>query len=117
MTRAAGGGTILGGCVQKGNWESQPDPSLAIRIMKRAVDMCPQLTGGKGFEHLDVIRHGVGLRPAREGGTRIEREVIDGVNVVHLYGQGGAGYQCSYGCAQEAVRLVDEAVDAHRTRL
>ena len=107
MTRAAGGGTVLGGCYQKGNWESQPDPSLAIRIMKRAVDLCPKLTDGKGIEHLDVIRHGVGLRPVREGGTRIEREYINGVAVVHLYGQGGAGYQSSYGCSQEAMKLVD----------
>jgi len=83
MTRAAGGGTVLGGCYQKGNWESQPDPSLAIRIMKRCVEMCPKLTNGKGIEHLDIIRHGVGLRPVREGGTRIEREKINGVWVVH----------------------------------
>lgn len=108
MTRAAGGGTVLGGCYQKDNWESQPDPSLAIRIMKRCVEMCPQLTNGKGIEHLDIIRHGVGLRPAREGGTRIEKEKINGVWVVHNYGHGGAGYQSSYGCAQAAVKLVDE---------
>lgn len=82
MTRAAGGGTILGGCYQKDNWESQPDPSLAIRIMKRCVEMCPKLTDGKGIEHLDIIRHGVGLRPVRQGGTRIEREKINGVWVV-----------------------------------
>lgn len=94
MTRAAGGGTILGGCYQKGNWESQPDPSLAIRIMKRCVDMCPELTGGKGIEHLDIIRHGVGLRPVREGGTRIEKEKINGIRTVHNYGSGGAGYVC-----------------------
>ena len=117
MTRAAGGGTILGGCYQKGNWESQPDPSLAIRIMKRAVDICPALTDGKGIEHLDVIRHGVGLRPVREEGTRIEREYIKGVPVVHLYGQGGAGYQSSYGCAQEAVKLVDGAFQPARARM
>ena len=117
MTRAAGGGTILGGCYQKGNWESQPDSNLAIRIMQRAVDLCPRLTGGKGIEHLDVVRHNVGLRPVREGGTRIEREVIEGVDVVHLYGHGGAGYQSSYGTAQEAVRLVDEAVSSSRARL
>lgn len=86
MTRAAGGGTILGGCYQKGSWESQPDPSLAIRIMKRCVDLCPELTGGKGIEHLDIIRHGVGLRPVREDGTRIEFEEIGGISVVHNYG-------------------------------
>ncbi|KEF55338.1 D-amino-acid oxidase [Exophiala aquamarina CBS 119918] len=83
MTRAAGGGTILGGCYQKGSWESQPDPSLAIRIMKRC--------GGKGVDHLDIIRHGVGLRPVRKGGTRIELEKIDGILTVHNYGAGGAG--------------------------
>jgi D-amino-acid oxidase len=63
MMRAAGGGTTFGGPYQKGNWESQVDSNLAIRIMKRAVDLCPNLTGGRGIEHLDVIRHGVGLIP------------------------------------------------------
>lgn len=116
MTRAAGGGTILGGSYQKGNWESQPDPSLAVRIMKRAVAMCPSLTDGKGIEHLDIIRHGVGLRPVREGGTRIERETIGNVRVVHNYGAGGAGYQSSYGCAQDAVDLIEEVFEP-RSRL
>jgi D-amino-acid oxidase len=64
MTRAAGGGTVLGGSYQKGNWESQVDLCLAGRIMKRCVDLNPRLTNGKGIEHLDIIRHGVGLRPA-----------------------------------------------------
>jgi D-amino-acid oxidase len=108
MTRAAGGGTILGGCYQKGKWESQVDPNLAVRIMKRAVAACPKLTGGKGIEGLDIIRHGVGLRPVREGGTRVEKERIEGVWVVHNYGAGGAGYQSSYGCASNAVELVEE---------
>jgi D-amino-acid oxidase len=87
MMRAAGGGTILGGSYQKGNWESQFDPNLATRIMKRCVDLCPQLTGGKGIEHLDIIRHGVGLRPLRLGGARIEKEKIGGTWVVHNYGK------------------------------
>lgn len=110
MTRAAGGGTVIGGSYQKGNWESQPDLNLAVRIMKRAVEACPALTGGKGIEALDVIRHGVGLRPVREAGTRVEKEKIGGLSVVHNYGAGGAGYQSSYGCAQAAVRLVEDAL-------
>jgi D-amino-acid oxidase len=117
MTRAAGGGTILGGSYQKGNWDSQVDPNLAVRIMERAVKLCPALTGGKGIEHLDIVRHSVGLRPVREGGTRIEKEKIGGVWVVHNYGAGGAGYQSSYGCAQAAVSLVDEALSPHSSKL
>lgn len=106
----AGGGTLLGGCYRTGDWDSQPDPNLALRIMKRCVDVCPDLTGGKGVEALDVVRHGVGLRPLRLGGVRLEKERIDGLWVVHNYGHGGFGYQSSYGCAQAAVRLVEEAL-------
>jgi D-amino-acid oxidase len=116
MTRAAGGGTILGGCLQEGNWESQPDPNLAVRIMERAVKMCPDLTGGKGIEHLSIIRHGVGLRPLRHGGARLEAETISGVEVVHLYGHAGSGYQSSYGSCQEAVELVEKTLKT-RARL
>lgn len=105
-----GGGCVLGGCLQKGNWESQPDPNLAIRIMKRCVDLCPALTGGKGIEHLSIIRHGVGLRPMRKGGPRVERENINGVWVIHNYGHGGYGYQSSYGTAQKAYELVEQTV-------
>lgn len=113
MTRAAGGGTTLGGCYQEGNWDSQIDLILATRIMKRAVALNPALTNGRGIEHLDVVRHGVGLRPVRRGGTRIGKERIGGFWVVHNYGAGGAGYQSSYGCAADAVDLVQDALAPH----
>ena len=122
MHRAAGGGCILGGCLQKGNWESAPDPNLAIRIMKRCIELCPSLVPeGKGIEALSIIRHGVGLRPMREGGIRIEKESIAGpdgkpVNVVHNYGHGGYGYQTSYGASQVAVELVDKVLQ-HKAHL
>jgi D-amino-acid oxidase len=108
MTRAVGGGTILGGTMQNGNWESQLDPNIASRIMKRAVSISPDLTEGKGAECLDVIRHGVGLRPGREDGVRLEKEKVDGLWVVHNYGHAGWGYQGSFGCAEEVVGLVGE---------
>ncbi|KAL8959800.1 MAG: hypothetical protein Q9193_003395 [Seirophora villosa] len=110
MQRAAGGGTLLGGSYQRGNWDSQLDPNLAVRIMKRAVELCPALTGGKGIEHLDIVRQGVGLRPHRHGGTRIEKERINGVWTVHNYGHGGFGYQSSYGCSRKAVEIIREAL-------
>ncbi|KAK7956289.1 D-amino-acid oxidase [Apiospora aurea] len=111
MTRAAGGGTILGGTYQKGQWESQADPNTALRIMKRAVEMVPELADGKGVQGLDVVRHGVGLRPYRNGGVRLEKEKIGGTWVVHNYGHAGWGYQGSYGCAERVVELVDEALN------
>ncbi|KAF2838956.1 D-amino acid oxidase [Patellaria atrata CBS 101060] len=111
MQRAAGGGTILGGCLQKGKWESQPDPNLAMRIMRRCVELVPSLGGGKGVDGLSIIRHGVGLRPMRKDGPRVEKEKIEGTWVVHCYGHGGYGYQSSYGSAKEVVKLVGEALE------
>ncbi|KAK7958406.1 D-amino-acid oxidase-like protein [Apiospora saccharicola] len=111
MMRAAGGGTILGGTYQKGQWESQPDPNIAMRIMKRAVEMVPELVDGKGVQGLDVIRHGVGLRPYRNGGVRLEKEKVDGTWIVHNYGHAGWGYQGSYGCAERVVELVAESLN------
>ncbi|KAL6410769.1 D-amino-acid oxidase [Ilyonectria robusta] len=116
MCRPAGGGTILGGCYQRDNWDSQPDPDLAIRIMQRCVAAHPELTGGRTIESLDVIRHGVGLRPARDGGARVEKEMIEDMWVIHNYGHGGAGYQCSYGCAKGVVELLN-AHKYEKTRL
>lgn len=72
---------------------------------------------GNGVEGLDVVREGVGLRPVREGGVRLEVEEVgvkvrgrgreEEVTVVHNYGHGGYGYQSSYGCAERVVELVD----------
>lgn len=117
MMRAAGGGTVLGGTYDKGNWDAIPDPNIAMRIMRRAVEVCPGLTGGKGVEGLDIIRHGVGLRPAREGGVRIERERVGGVEVVHNYGHAGWGYQGSFGCAERVVELVGEIKGESKSKL
>jgi D-amino-acid oxidase len=117
LNYSLGGGTILGGCLQVNNYESQPDLNLATRIMKRSVELCPALTDGKGIEALSIIRHGVGLRPMRQGGPRVEKEKIDGVWVVHQYGHGGYGYQASYGSAYVAVKLAEEIAGTVKSRL
>lgn len=102
---------MVSGSYQKNNWDSNPDPNLAVRIMKRAVALQPRFVSpGQGIEGLDVIRHGVGLRPAREGGPRVAKDVVEGVDVVHNYGHGGFGYQTSWGCTETVVQLVEEVL-------
>lgn len=115
MTRAAGGGLVLGGSRHAHSWDAKVDVGLGERIVRRAVDLWPSIADGEG--NVDVVRHAVGLRPEREGGVRVEREVVrwvgekgenGKVEVVHNYGHGGAGYQASYGCAERVVELVGE---------
>lgn len=116
MKRAAGGGTILGGTFEVDNWESQPDPSTALRIMSRIVEANPGIADGKGVAGLSVVRHGVGLRPYRKGGARVEEEKLDDETwIVHNYGHGGWGYQGSYGCANSVVDLVAKVQEKRRS--
>lgn len=94
--RPLGGGIILGGSRQENNSSPDIDYELAKDIMKKCCDLVPEL--GK-VEDLQVIGHGVGLRPSRKGGVRIEGErrgEWGGVGVVHAYGHSGAGYQSSW---------------------
>ena len=118
MTRAAGGGCVLGGSTFRNSWDSQPDPNLAIRIMERAIKLCPQLVPkGKGIEALSIIRHATGLRPMRTNGIRLEKETFTGADgrklmVIHNYGHGGAGYQTSYGCSKVVEKLVEESLES-----
>ncbi|KAI0165519.1 FAD dependent oxidoreductase [Xylariaceae sp. FL1272] len=114
MTRAAGGGTVLGGTYSKGQWESQPDPNQAMRIMRRVYEMMPEITQNQGVKGFDIVRHAVGLRPYRNGGVRIEKEKIGDTWVVHNYGHAGWGYQGSYGCAEDVVNLVGEVLNRAR---
>lgn len=100
------------------------DPNLAHRIALRCVALAPELTGGKGVEALDIVRHNVGLRPSRHGGPRLELEKMADVGlVVHNYGNilfvisliegaSGAGYQSSWGMGIKAAELVEQALSS-----
>ncbi|KAI9786481.1 MAG: hypothetical protein M1839_006941 [Geoglossum umbratile] len=115
IERPSGGGTALGGSWHH-SWSTEPDLALSDRIMRRSIELCPQLVPpGAGVEALKVIRHQVGLRPYRKGGPRVEREEIadgddTGLRVVHNYGSGGCGFQGSYGMAARVVELVCESL-------
>ncbi|ORY35027.1 hypothetical protein BCR39DRAFT_144032 [Naematelia encephala] len=119
---------ILGGTFIKDDWDTQPRPETAERILKDAFAICPELSQTDSWEGIEVISHNVGLRPCREGGLRLEleeRTVGEGkagllgpergkigkgrkVAVLHAYGIGPAGYQSSLGVADEAAGKVDE---------
>lgn len=115
MTRAAGGGTILGGTYQKGNWDPNPDPKITERIINRCVTIRPGMADGKGRDGIRVIRAGVGMRPYRPAGVRVEADFATcggETLVVHNYGHAGWGYQGSYGCAELVVELVTNFVQS-----
>ncbi len=101
--RGEHGGIILGGCRLDNQWEGTVSLEFAEDIKRRCCALAPEL--GKP-EDLRVIKHGLGLRPSRKGGARIERDDRAGRRLVHNYGAGGAGYQASWGMAKEAVDLL-----------
>lgn len=94
---------ILGGTFQLGEWNTAPDPEIAAAIMQRCAELVPELGGA------EVLEHHVGLRPSRSGGVRLEvdRDASDGTLLIHNYGHGGAGVTLSWGCAEEALALVE----------
>ena len=54
-----------------------------------------------------------GLRPFRGKNVRVERELRtkqDGSvsRIIHSYGQGGAGFTLSFGCAGDVLNLLEE---------
>ena len=55
-----------------------------------------------------VLRHRVGLRPARPRCAWSEERCGD-ARVVHCYGHGGAGVTLSWGCADEVAGSVGPA--------
>ena len=103
---------ILGGTAEEGSWDTEPDPEVASGILRRCAALEPRLAGA------EVLEHKVGLRPGRpevrleiEGGPgAASRSMPQSVPCVHNYGHGGSGVTLSWGCAEEAVGLVREAI-------
>jgi D-amino-acid oxidase len=85
---------VLGGTDDVGEWDRLPSPDVAGDILRRATELVPGLAGAR------VLRHKVGLRPARPA-VRLERVGP----VIHCYGHGGAGVTLSWGCADEVAAL------------
>jgi D-amino-acid oxidase len=91
---------VLGGTAEHGDWNTEPDPVTAERIVARCVEVEPRLAGAR------VIAHRVGLRPVRPT-IRVEAEQLpSGVRLLHNYGHGGAGITVSWGCARDTAALL-----------
>ncbi|NLU72998.1 FAD-binding oxidoreductase [Streptomyces sp. HNM0575] len=94
-------GLLLGGTADDGAEDTTPDPAVTRAVVERCARVHPGIAGAR---ILDVR---VGLRPYRPR-VRLEAETLPGGALcVHNYGHGGAGVTVSWGCALEAVRLLD----------
>ena len=59
-------------------------------ILEGCKSLAPELLAEDGL--FEVLSVQCGLRPAREGGPRVEVEIVDGTyRIVHSYGHAGAG--------------------------
>jgi D-amino-acid oxidase len=97
---------ILGGTAEEGEWDTEPDPQTAAAILRRCEVLEPRLAGA------DVLEHKAGLRPGRPE-IRLEIDyVAQSPPRVHNYGHGGSGVTLSWGCAEETLRLVHQALDS-----
>jgi len=100
---------VLGGTAVACDWNTEPVPAVADRILRDCAAVEPRLNGAR------VLGHRAGLRPFRPQ-VRLEAEPgrpgQDGAGplVVHNYGHGGAGITLSWGCAREAAALAARAL-------
>jgi D-amino-acid oxidase len=95
---------VLGGTEVAEDWNTEPVPAVAERILRDCAAIEPRLAGVR------VLGHRVGLRPFRPR-VRLEAEPHGtGPLVVHNYGHGGAGITLSWGCAQDAAALAGKAL-------
>ncbi|MEQ7006347.1 FAD-dependent oxidoreductase [Actinopolymorpha sp. B17G11] len=91
---------VVGGTAEPGDWEARPREETARELLTQARALVPVLAKAR------VLRHRVGLRPARPN-VRLEPVHLPGGRlVVHCYGHGGAGVTLSWGCADEVVERV-----------
>ncbi|KAI5479692.1 serine threonine protein kinase [Pseudohyphozyma bogoriensis] len=124
IPRPGGKEVVCGGCFDVGNYSTEVDPSLARQILERCFALDPTLSRDGTVEGIKVVAHGVGLRPGRRDGPRVEAQVVSSTanveggrtgivgkgkaTVVHAYGFTGAGYQVSWGVAKEVEHLVSD---------
>ncbi|CAN7975696.1 unnamed protein product [Ixodes persulcatus] len=106
---------VLGTTAEVGNFSLIPNEESHKKIWERCVNILPSL------KTAEIIADTVGLRPGRTS-VRIEREdrVVEGtrktVTIIHNYGHGGSGVTLSWGCACDAVKILEDVIcESRRT--
>ncbi|KAF3761687.1 FAD dependent oxidoreductase [Cryphonectria parasitica EP155] len=106
---------LIGGITQP--HESTLDLTLDTPIIKRMRKRCESFLPGLKNARVDAAYPlAQGLRPFRQRNVRVERELrtIPGTQrpsrIVHSYGQGGAGWSLSFGCAGDVAMLLEDAL-------
>lgn len=96
---------VLGGLVEPGEWST--NLTLADRRVADMVERCRAfLPALRDVRLLPGNPVRTGLRPYRQHNVRLEIE--PGTSIVHNIGHGGSGFTYSWGCAEEAVGLLDK---------
>lgn len=106
---------LIGGIAQPD--EHRLDLTLDTPVVQRMRQRCEAFLPDLKMAKLDpTYPLAQGLRPFRSRNVRVERELrrVPGTQrpsrIVHSYGQGGAGWSLSFGCAADVASLVGEAL-------
>ena len=98
---------VLGGLAQQDQWDTKL--SLEVPIIRQMYDGCLQFLEELKELPLDEqepVR--TGLRPCTEKNVCLER--VPNTRIFYNYGHGGSGVTLSWGCSQEIVQMVQEAL-------
>jgi D-amino-acid oxidase len=107
---------IIGGIAQENEWKLnlQLDSPSIRRMRERCQAFLPGLENAIIDAEYPLAQ---GLRPAREGNVRVERELRiphsgprTSSRIIHSYGHGGSGWSLGFGCAIDVCELVEDVL-------
>lgn len=105
IPRPLQGAVVCGGVNQENETSAEVDITIVEDEIKRTNKLAPQLIK----KNPDILGYIIGIRPARKGGFRLEKEkVSQDKYILHLYGFDGTGYTYSYGAAHLVGQMVEE---------
>ncbi|KAJ6562300.1 D-amino-acid oxidase [Mycena capillaripes] len=119
------GNIVLGGTLNVDDWYPLPREETKIAILEKALALWPEIAPPEARKDRSptiedlypiIVEDGLGLRPHRNEGIRIEVEWIEThgakAPVVFNYGHGAYGFESSWGSASMAVELMEQVMKA-----